>query len=430
MKTLSTITLLFCSVILSAQSLPFNFETAPATEDFVDFDGGIATVIANPQVDAENSSGMVAQIVRDGGTIWSGSKVTLDQNLDFTNETQMSMKVFTMAPIGTVVKFKLEGGGNYEVDALTTVSGAWETLTWDFTGQPNIFSDVVFMFDFGNVGDGSATSTFLFDDVTQGEGEGFGLLQIDLPVTFEGDEINYTMTDFGGNIHAIVEDPEDVANTACMVVKNDDAELWAGTTISTPLGLATNIPLTLADSKMNVRVWSPASGTPIRLKVEDATDPTHTCETEAITTLAGGWQVLEFDFANEADGTAALSFGLDNGWIYSMASIFFNFGTDGATAGAETYYFDDVEFGPAPVVNIDEIKFQTSVYPNPTVDLIRVMGIKNGSNYQIFDGQGRMVDTGSLEANNTIDVSGMKSGSYILLVLGEDSNEVSRFVKK
>jgi len=430
MKTLSTITLLLCSVFLSAQSLPFDFETAPVTEDFVDFDGGTATVIANPQVDAENSSGMVAQIVRDGGTIWSGSKVTLDQNLDFTNETQMSMKVFTMAPIGTVVKFKLEGGGNYEVDALTTVSGTWETLTWDFTGQPNIFSDVVFMFDFGNVGDGSATSTFLFDDVTQGEGEGSGLLQIDLPVTFEGDEINYAMTDFGGNVHTIVEDPEDVANTACMVVKSDAAELWAGTTISTPLGFATNIPLTLADSKMNVRVWSPAAGTPIRLKVEDATDPTHTCETEAMTTLASGWQVLEFDFTNEAEGTAALSFGLDNGWIYSMASIFFNFGTDGATAGAETYYFDDVEFGPAPVVSIGENKLQTSVYPNPAVDLINVIGIQNGSNYQIFDVQGRMVDAGSLEANNTIAVSDLMPGSYILLILGKDNTEVSRFVRK
>ena len=33
-----------------------------------------------------------------------------------------------------------------------------------------------------------------------------------------------------------------------------------------------------------------------------------------------------------------LSIGLDYGWTYNMASIFFNFGTEGA---GETYYFDD-----------------------------------------------------------------------------------------
>ena len=116
-----------------------------------------------------NLSDSVGQIVRYGGQPWGGSKLYLNSNLDFSSLGYLSMKVFTLAPVGTPVKFKLEGvaGQETEEDVLTTVSGAWETLTWDFTGQPADFNSLVLMFDFGTVGDSSATSTFLFDDILQ-----------------------------------------------------------------------------------------------------------------------------------------------------------------------------------------------------------------------------------------------------------------------
>ena len=170
-------------------------------------------------------------------------------------------------------------------------------------------------------------------------------IQIDLPVTFEDSTINYTMSDFGANVSTLVTDPFDPPNMVMQVVKTAQAATWAGTTIGTPAGFSTDIPLSLTDSKMTVRVWSPEAGTPIRLKVEDSNDPTHTCETESNTTVSGEWEVLEFDFINQAPGTELLSVGLDWGWTYNMASIFFNFGTEGSAAGETTYYFDDVMFG-------------------------------------------------------------------------------------
>ena len=54
-------------------------------------------------------------------------------------------------------------------------------------------------------------------------------------------------------------------------------------------------------------------------------------ETEAVTTVADEWETLTFDFANEAAGTPAF----DEANTYNRISIFFNFGTDGATAGRE-----------------------------------------------------------------------------------------------
>ena len=345
MRIVTFVLLIFTFSIGYSQTLPIDFETGVTTSNFIDFDGGVATVLPNPQSNGINSSATVAQIVRSGGQIWAGSKIDLPANLDFSSEGFISMKVFTAAPVGTVVKFKLEGAGSTERDALTTVSNAWEVLTWDFTGTPPNYNSLVFMFDFGNIGDGSANSTFLFDDIEQFAGSGTGLTQIDLPVTFEDTTVDYTTTDFGGNVSSLVVDPTDPNNMVIQAIKTDQATTWAGTTIGTPAGFATNIPLTLSDSKMTVRVWSPTANTPIRLKVEDFTDPTHTCETETNTTIAGGWETLEFDFANEAPGTAQLSTGLSMGWTYNMASIFFNFGTDGLTAGEQTYYFDDVQFG-------------------------------------------------------------------------------------
>ncbi|MDP7027013.1 MAG: T9SS type A sorting domain-containing protein, partial [Candidatus Marinimicrobia bacterium] len=182
-------------------------------------------------------------------------------------------------------------------------------------------------------------------DVTCGDGqecvngECVGSAQIDLPVDFEGSTVDYTTTDFGGNVSSLVTDPDDAGNMAMQATKTNGAATWAGTTIGTPAGFATNIPLSLDNSIMAVRVWSYQAGTPIRLKVEDSNDPTHTCETETNTTVSG-WQVLEFDFENQAPGTESLSVGLGHGWTYNMASIFFNFGTEGA---GETYYFDDVQ---------------------------------------------------------------------------------------
>ncbi|MFT5764075.1 MAG: hypothetical protein ACI8X3_001503, partial [Saprospiraceae bacterium] len=159
--------LLLSSFGYAQLSLPIDFESTTISYDFVDFDGGTATVIANLQSSGINTSATVAQIVRDGGQPWSGSKLTLANPLDFSTNNTFSMKVFSPAA-GIPILFKLEGSGTAapEVITNTTVANAWETLTWDYTGQPSgTFTDLVFIFDLGTVGDGTASSTFLFDDV-------------------------------------------------------------------------------------------------------------------------------------------------------------------------------------------------------------------------------------------------------------------------
>jgi len=416
--------------ITYGQALPFDFESGLTTSSFTDFDGGIATVIPNPQSSGINTSATVAQIVRNGGEIWSGSKVILGSNLDFTTDNVMSMKVFTTAPIGTVVKLKVESGsGADERDVTTTVSGAWEVLTWDFTGVASNFNELVFMFDFGNVGDGSVNSTFLFDDVEQQ----FGGTQIDVPVLFETAGTNYTMTDFGGTMSSLVADPTNGSNTVIKVIKTASAETWAGTTIGTNAGFANNLPLSMTDSKMTVSVWSPDAGITVRLKVENSNDNTQTCETDAVTTVSGAWETLTFDFTMEGTGTAALDFGLQNGWTYNMASIFFNFNTAGATAGEKTYYFDNVGFGATPVNTSNKTEVEgIEAFPNPTQnDWLITSENTNITRVEMFDLQGRLVIAIHPNTQNvTIEAADFTQGIYIAKITTDLGTKTLKLIKQ
>nr|NQU92397.1 T9SS type A sorting domain-containing protein [Bacteroidota bacterium] len=143
---------------------------------------------------------------------------------------------------------------------------------------------------------------------------------------------------------------------------------------------------------MTVAIWSPTAGTPMRLKVEAASDPTISVETETLSTVADAWEVITFDFSNEAPGTEPLSFDKS----YNKASIFFNFGTTGAVAGEQTYYWDDMEFSgggvePKPYLALDvQDNFENDGYATITdwkfqdpdlVDLTIVADPANATNH-------------------------------------------------
>jgi hypothetical protein len=182
---------------------------------------------------------------------------------------------------------------------------------------------------------------------------------------------------------------------------------------------------------MTVRVWSPDAGIPVRLKVEDSDDPTHTCETQTNTTVAGAWETLEFDFVNQAPGTELLSVGLAMGWTYNMASIFFNFGTTGAAAGEKTYYFDDVFFGDMMVSTTDLAGHNFSVFPNPSTEQWTISTEDaNITTVEIFDIQGKLVRT-LRPANNwiTVDASNLAKGIYIANISTDSGTKTVRLVK-
>jgi len=424
------ILMLISSSVIGQIELPINFENDQITnEDIIHFNGGSGYVVYNPQIDDNNPSDWAGVVIRDGGDIWAGTYIELDGYIDFSSNTTLNMNVLSPYP-GLMVKFKIEGNqGAFpsepatERDAYTTKTNEWEILSWDFSGEPsNTYTKLVLMFDFGNVGDGTADSTFYYDDIYQTDPSG-GLSQMDLPVTFDDPSVYYVLTDFGGNGPSTIL--ETVDGNYARVEKDGSAETWAGVTIGSGAGFLNEIPVTSTNTKMYVDVYvsddNSQTGIPIRLKIEDSNDPTKSVETEAFTTQTGVWETMEFDFSNEAEGTAELN----TSYVFNMASIFFNFGSTGSQN--VVYYFDNVSFG-APLSVEENLLLSYRIYPNPFVERINIYGIEGGEKIIINDILGKEIFKGI--GVEEINLSTFEKGVYFLTLSKDNQTKTFKILKK
>lgn len=326
--------------------LPVTFESPTLNYQFFNFDGGNSSVIDNPHKTGINTSNRVGRMIKGAGQPWGGSVMPLSAPIDFSTNKVFRMKVYSPR-VGAKVLLKVEnaadGSINFERERTTTVANAWEEIGFDFStiNTANVYNNIVLIFELGTVGDGSPNFTFLFDDIRLAAT--MPTNQIDWPVTFDVTGTNYSVTDFGNNLSELVNDPTDPTNKVMKTTKPNGAETWAGTTIGTPSGFARALPISTTTSQMSVRVYSPAAGLKIRLKIEDAADGTKSVETDATTTVANAWETLIFDFANHVAGTAAIN----AAYRYDKASIFFDFGTAG---NGKVFYWDDVRYLSTNVV--------------------------------------------------------------------------------
>jgi beta-glucanase (GH16 family) len=119
------------------------------------FDGANAQVIANPNMSGENTTSNVVEFIKtlgsngNAGVFWDRSSA-----IDLSVNNKLSLKTWS-PETGVVVRLKLENSADgsefYLVDASTSVSDAWETLTYDFSGAPAYTYDrLVVFFDHGN----------------------------------------------------------------------------------------------------------------------------------------------------------------------------------------------------------------------------------------------------------------------------------------
>jgi hypothetical protein len=318
--------------------IPITFESATVNYAFTNFGGATATKIPNPQINGINTSANVGRMVKNAPEVWAGALLTVGGNIDFSTNKVFRMKVFSPR-VGARVLLKVEnltnGGIFFEKEVTSTVANAWEDMAFDFRtiNTANAYSKVVIICDNGVVGNGTANFTWLFDDIRLTNQMPVGLL--DLPVTFDLPNVNYEVTDFGGAVSVPATDPTNGANNVKRTTKPNGAETWAGSTMGAAFTSA--IPFTATRTQMSIRVYSPAAGIKVRLKVEDRTNNARSVETEAMTQAANTWETLIFDFATPSAGTASLNLG----FTYNMASVFFDFGTGGS--GRE-FLWDDVTF--------------------------------------------------------------------------------------
>jgi hypothetical protein len=372
--------------------IPITFESATVNYAFTNFGGATATKIPNPQMNGINTTANVGRMVKNAPEVWAGALLTVGGNIDFSANKVFRMKVFSPR-VGAKVLLKVEnltnGGIFFEKEVTSTVANAWEDLAFDFRtiNTGNSYSKVVLIFDLGTVGDGSANFTWLFDDIRLTNQMPVGFLT--LPVTFDLANVNYEVTDFGGNVSVPATDPTNGANNVKMTTKTGGAQTWAGSTIGA--GFTSPIAFTATRTQMSIRVYSPAAGIRVRLKVEDRTNNTHSVETEAMTQAANTWETLVFDFATPSIGTASLNLA----WTYDMASVFFDFGNNGT---GSVFYWDDVTFLATNVIPnylTLPLDFQSTTYPYPFVNFggatATVVNNPNPSGINTSTKVGRMV---------------------------------------
>ena len=326
--------------------LPIGFDDVNYDYTFGDFGGAAYSIVADPK-DASNK---VMKVIKTAGAeVWAGT--TMSTNLGLakaiplkSGATTMQARVYSPAA-GLKIKLKVEDRTNgniaVETDAVTTVANTWEVLEFNFANQSsgtpainfaNTYDKASIFFDFGTAGSGKV---FYMDDLKM-KPAAVVLAQINLPVTFDATNVNYSVTDFGNNATVDAVDPTSSSDKVKKTTKPTGAEVWAGTTIGTTTGFASKIPISATSTKMSVRVYSPAVGLKIKLKIEDKTDPNKSVETDQLTTKANEWETLVFDFSSQTTGTPALNASL----TYDKASIFFDFGAAGS---GKVFYWDDVQ---------------------------------------------------------------------------------------
>ncbi len=167
---------------LTQMDLPVTFEGTTVEYGVIGFEGAQASTI---EVDPTNAANTVVKVVKSAtAQPWAGTTITaaaalgLATPIPFTS-TNKSMKLRVWSPdAGITVRLKVEEHGDpthkVETDAVTTESGQWETLTFDFANQvtgtdvinlaytydkPSVF------FNYGVNGATAGEKTYYFDDL-------------------------------------------------------------------------------------------------------------------------------------------------------------------------------------------------------------------------------------------------------------------------
>ena len=424
------ITLLFSLMIFQlgiSQSLPLDFESTTINYSFTDFDGGVATKIANPQVSGINTSATVMQMVKSSGAVWAGSKITMAAPIDFTTDRIFKVKVFSPVA-GRRLLLKFEGAGPFfeKLSSPITTANVWEELTFDFTNEAvnNLNNQIVFMFDFGTQGDGSPNSTYLFDDITQSLGTTPIIILPVLPMDFESTTVSYPFVNFAGGDVTVIPNPDiSGINTSATVARmiKYPGEVYGGSIIQ----MAGPIDFSSTTRIVKVKVWSPVAGRKLLLKFEGSPVDfdNGAFETEVTITNANVWEELIFDYNSPTLFPPVNN--NDNKIVF-----FFDFGTQGDGSADSTYYFDDIAFSETlETPSFDILKVKT--FPNPVSNQMTIEANGEIKEVSVYNLLGQEVIKKSIKNNTaTLQTIELQSGVYITKTTMNDGIEsTSKFIK-
>jgi len=338
--TMQTFNITVADVV--ATNIVTDFEKDPTTYAFNNFDGGVSTVMANPQISGINISAQVVQMQKFAGQPWGGSTYTLDAPVNIAaGSNNFKIKVYSDRAVA--VLFKLEGM-TAELSADHTGSG-WEELSYDFTLSTGTLSKITLIFDLGTMGDAAGNAanwTFYYDDITTPisvQAAPANFVAVGTPFDFETGGLG---ADFAWAVFENDDNPalEFVANpaptstvntssTVAMFTARQTGQPWAGTETTSANTPAFTMDAT--NSIVKIMVYkSVISDVGIKFSVGAAAQP----EMKVANTKINEWEELTFDFSSRIG--MAETIGIDSVIVFPD----FN-----ARATDTVSYFDNIRLG-------------------------------------------------------------------------------------
>ena len=335
-----------------------DFDTAGVVYTLTGFGGAEdSTLVPDPTGGGNTATKVVKSATAElyaGTTVSTGANFTVGTIAFTATNTRMTVRVYS-PKAGIPVRLKVEDAADktrsVETEALTTKVNAWETLTFDFAnpvaGTPALnlsynYNKLSIFFDFGKTGAAGGAGTYYFDDVlfvTGSSGPSGNTGTCSAPcIDFASADVKYDP--FEGLVSAAqADDPVDASNKVAKFVKGPAGQPWAGATIYTVVADKSVPKFDLSTNKVvTLRVYAPAAGLTVRLKLEDAANNTVYLEKDALTTKANGWETLSFDFATPVNGV------YNPANTYNKVSLFPVFSNTAPPASNLTFYFDELKY--------------------------------------------------------------------------------------
>ena len=339
-------------------------------------DGTSFEIIDNPDFDnAVNTSCKVGKVTKAGAQNWDNTQIDFASKFDFSTTNAITIKVWS-AEADTEVRIKLEEIGNpdnnLEKFQTTSVTSGWEELTFEYTSaNSDKYNKFVIFFNLN----GGDSNTYYFDDLKLVETGG----------TSDGDYCEKVVAHLGLSDQAASEIKLTVVNSGEKSMKvtiesnNDDAVdfiLIPGDVTGSPT--QSDVDESVA-GKMSITLTWP-----------------ETAPTDVVFNLL--WSKLS---------TAG-------NWQLGDAPTTFKFDATCATASID-----------------DKLLVSFSMYPNPASNSLNISASSMIKNAVIYNILGKQVMNLSINKNSeSINVSNLASGMYLIKYTTESAIGTAKFIKK
>ncbi|MES2389611.1 MAG: T9SS type A sorting domain-containing protein [Bacteroidota bacterium] len=406
--------------------------------------------IDNPLVNTINASPHAAKYVRNPAVQYD---VLVAQLADYAiavdayaaARKKFSMKVYTDAPVGTSIDLVLQNSirasaaypdGRHSVyHATTTVTGTWETLTFEKTLSPDPNQDpatidqIVLEFNPNS----TTGNTYYFDELA-----GF-----EVTTRVVDTNRDFIWEDFKNNRHIQYLNMDgELSKVSNPLAASDSVGQYIRSTVQydviimrPPMGSFTALDqYKLNTRKFSAKVWSPVAGTKIGITLQDSmlvvggNYPTgRHSEYNTTTTVANAWEWVTFNYTNTPDRNV-----LDDN--VNTVAVLVNSGTT-----APVTILIDSLYGPTFITGVKDRKntIQFSAFPVPATDVLNVAFDQTApgqANIQISDLSGRIVavanNNGIGQQTKAVNTAALSEGLYFCKLTTPNGTATRKFQVK